>query len=485
MGNALATVALLAWPVLCLAFFARFRPPVAGMLCFMGSMLFLPEKVELKAPFQPLGKQEVAAIGAMLGVLLVGAARRRLVAAKPFFGAEIWIVFFMLGSFGTSMVNKEPIAPGSVVLPPLTTWEAVSVAVGDVYSCLIPFILGRALFQTRDDARTLLRGMQLGALVYFPFIFTEILLSPQMHNWVYGFAQHDFIQTMRAGGYRPMVFMGHGLGLTLFLAAAILAGFVLTLAKIPGIFRIRGRHMAIITLVVLIGCKSLGAAIFAFMFAGVLSFFSAKWQMRVLVLFALLVLFYPVSRAAEIFPHKEMIKALKDAAGEDRAASMEFRFVNEAKLAEHAGNKPIFGWGRFRRNMLFAPWSENPTSVGDGYWINIYGIRGAWGFICFFGLMLTPLFYVRSRIKKLTNSSDRYLLVGSCCILMMYTIDLLPNGLFTNFPVFFAGAIMGLAKGMTGSTQPQMQMQMQQVMVPTMPAPTFATPIAPTSRSSI
>ncbi len=449
MGNPLSNLALIAWPLVCLAAFARFKPTVAILIAFMGAMLFLPEKVELKAPFQPLGKQEFAAIGAILGVVLVGAARRKLIAAKPFRSAEVIVLVMMIGAFGTSQTNQEPLNYGMANLEPLTTWEAISVCFGHIYTYLIPFVLGRAMFTTRDDARTLLRGFQVAALIYVPFIMTEIVMSPQMHNWVYGFAQHDFIQTMRGGGYRPMVFMGHGLGLTLFLAAACLAGVILTLSKKPTIMRLKGRYLSMFLLVVLLGCKSLGAAIFAFLFTSVLHFFTPKWQLRVLLMFAGLIVAYPISRATEVFPHKEITQFIKDSAGPDRAQSLEFRFTNEADLSKHAAKKPIFGWGRFRRNMLFSPWKDEPVSVSDGYWIVIYGVSGAWGALCVFGLLLAPIFYLRGRLKRLTNSEDRYLLVGMGCMLMMYTVDLVPNGLFTNFPFFFAGALMGLIKGIS------------------------------------
>ena len=155
MGNPLSNLALIAWPLVCLAAFARFKPTVAILIAFMGAMLFLPEKVELKAPFQPLGKQEFAAIGAILGVVLVGAARRKLIAAKPFRSAEVIGLVMMIGAFGTSQTNQEPLNYGMANLEPLTTWEAISVCFGHIYTYLIPFVLGRAMFTTRDDARTL------------------------------------------------------------------------------------------------------------------------------------------------------------------------------------------------------------------------------------------------------------------------------------------------------------------------------------------
>ncbi|HEY1100300.1 MAG TPA: hypothetical protein VGF99_15285, partial [Myxococcota bacterium] len=133
MPNALAYLALLAWPVVCLAAFARFKPTVAVLISFMGAMMLLPEKTEIRVPFQPLGKQEMAAIGALLGTLLVGAARRKLWKAKPFLGAEVWVFVLMAGAFGTSAINKEPLSYGMTNLESLTTWEAVSVCVGDIY----------------------------------------------------------------------------------------------------------------------------------------------------------------------------------------------------------------------------------------------------------------------------------------------------------------------------------------------------------------
>jgi hypothetical protein len=209
----------------------------------------------------------------------------------------------------------------------------------------------------------------------------------------------------------------------------------------------------------------------------VLHFMTPKWQLRVLVGFAILVVVYPISRATEVFPHREIVQFIKDTAGPDRAQSLEFRFDNEAKLSAHAAKKPVFGWGRYRRNMLFeSPWRDEPTSVGDGFWINIYGVRGIVGFIALFGMLLTPLFFLRKRLSWLRSVDDRYLLVGLTCMLMMYTIDLLPNGLFTNFPIFFAGALMGLIRGITDAqaSLPQ-QTPMGQVPMGQMPvtAPGF------------
>lgn len=43
----------------------------------------------------------------------------------------------------------------------------------------------------------------LGVLWYTIPMLIELRLSPQMNVWVYGFFQHDFIQTVRYGGSLP------------------------------------------------------------------------------------------------------------------------------------------------------------------------------------------------------------------------------------------------------------------------------------------
>src|SRR5437870_12226972 len=50
------------------------------------------------------------------------------------------------------------------------------------------------------------------------------ILNPQLHLWIYGFRQHSFAQQMRDGGYRPLVFMQHGLMVAMWMAMTTLVG---------------------------------------------------------------------------------------------------------------------------------------------------------------------------------------------------------------------------------------------------------------------
>jgi hypothetical protein len=48
-----------------------------------------------------------------------------------------------------------------------------------------------------------------------------------LHTWVYGYFPHSFAQQLRYGGYRPVVFMGHGLLVALFAAIALISAVVM------------------------------------------------------------------------------------------------------------------------------------------------------------------------------------------------------------------------------------------------------------------
>src|SRR5439155_21163091 len=71
----------------------------------------------------------------------------------------------------------------------------------------------------------------IGGLVYVPLCWFEVRMSPQLHVWVYGVRHHAFVQQMRDGGYRPMVFMQHGLMVAMWMAMTSLIGCWLWKAK--------------------------------------------------------------------------------------------------------------------------------------------------------------------------------------------------------------------------------------------------------------
>ena len=102
--------------------------------------------------------------------------------------------------------------------------------------------------------------MVAGLIYSLPMLF-EIRISPNLQSWIYGFAPSDFIMTRRGGGFRPMVFMGHGLIAAFFMMTTAVAAAALWRTRA----RLQQVSMGVITTylgVVLILCKSAGAALY-------------------------------------------------------------------------------------------------------------------------------------------------------------------------------------------------------------------------------
>src|SRR5262249_2615201 len=149
------------------------------------------------------------------------------------------------------------------------------------------------------DLRNLLAAIAAAGLIYVPFALVEMRMSPQFHNWVYGYQQHSFLQTMRWGGYRPMGVMAHGLALARFVFVGMLAALIVSREK-RAIFGIPTKVAAAILFVTLVFCKSTGAIAFALIGLLVVLACTSRVRQAVAVVLAVIVLLYPVLRTADL-----------------------------------------------------------------------------------------------------------------------------------------------------------------------------------------
>ncbi len=123
------------------------------------------------------------------------------------------------------------------------------------------YFVGRCYMGDLPALRQLAVALLLAGLVYMPFCLLEIRLSPQFHNWVYGFYQHEFQQTIREGGaFRPMVFMQHGLAVAMFMACATLVGAWLWLTgALPRLLGMSTFWLTLALFITTVLCRSVGA----------------------------------------------------------------------------------------------------------------------------------------------------------------------------------------------------------------------------------
>lgn len=438
--NLFAYAALFLWVPVTLAAFSRLRPPLAAMVTLLGGVMFLPESVAVDPPLvPPMDKFSMTAVSALLGCLWK--APERLRAARPLRGIDALFLVVIGGTVGTVLTNGEPIVTGPVVRPGLTLYDAFAHGVKDVLTLYLPFFLARAMLRTRRDLADLMRVLVACGLVYSVLALIEVRLSPQLHRWLYGYHQMDFSMTMRFGGYRPMIFMLTGMAAAMFVLATTLAAWA----------RWRAGHgkpwVAVWLTAVLILCKSTGAIVY-----GVAAIPLVAWARRpraaLAAALAVLVLLYPALRGADIFPADTLV----DAAGlinEERSLSLWFRFDQEDQLLERARERLVFGWGSYSRNRVFDPDSGADLSVTDGNWIIEVGCRGLIGFLALYCVLAIPIFRAARRMGRIRRDEDRVLLAGLALISALFTVDLLPNGLFNDLPFFFAGAVAGLADGLS------------------------------------
>lgn len=437
--NVFAYLALFLWVPVTVVAFTRLRPPLATMVCVLSGVMLLPEKLAVDPPLlPPMDKLSITAVWAFLCCLWK--ARERIAAARPLRGLDALFLLVVIGNVGTALTNADPLVTGPVTRQGLTLYDAFAGSVKDVLSLYLPFLLGRAMLRTRRDLRDLMRVLAACGVVYASLALIEIRLSPQLHRWIYGYHQHDFSMTMRFGGYRPMIFMEHGLATAMFVLSTALAAWSRWRAGEAKPW------VAVYLTAVLVLCKSTGAIVYALFVVPVVAL-QTKPRMWLAALLALMVLLFPLLRGADVFPTDTLVEWAHNI-NEDRALSLWFRFDQEDQLLDRARERLAFGWGSYNRNRIFDPETGEDLSVTDGDWMIQVGTRGLVGFIGLYGILALSVVLAQRRLKRIPGRRDRLLLAGLALVSALQTVDLLPNGLFHFLPFFFAGAVAGLSDGL-------------------------------------
>ena len=455
----LAYLALLLFIPLSIAAMVSSRRPLAAIVAvYLGGLLFLPELVAFDFPLlPPMDKNGFAGAMALVGAVLMQRSKLRRV--RPMRGVDLFFLVILAGNIGTAITNPDVLAFGNdyfrydgkqvgfrITLPGLTLYDAVSMTVRDLVSVFIPFYVGRALFRTREDGEILLKGIVILCLVYVPLMLLEMRLSPQLHNWVYGYQPNKFAHAVRGSGFKPTVFLNNGLAVAMFVLAGTLSAAAL--------FKIRRNIMGIpgvgplsLLWVMLALSRNVGATVYSLAAVPTVLLSRGRLAMRMSFVLLMLVLAYPAARSSGVFPAYDLVEFVSKFS-EDRAQSINTRFTNEDDLYERAEERLWFGWGGYGRNRIYDEWGRD-VSITDGEWIIRVGSRGLVGFIGSFGLLLGPILVARRRWKRIPTSEERTILDAMTLIVALHAVDLLPNGMFTQMPYFLAGSLAGLAQGMS------------------------------------
>ena len=432
------------WVVAMLGVFPSFRPHRGVLFIVLNGMLFLPQLQE-EIALGPIHFNKFHAISyaALFGALMYDS--ERLVSWRPRWFDTAMLVWCLCPV--PSVLTNDPPPDGSSSMR-----DAFAQTWGQIVSYGVPYLLGRVYFTERANLRDFALGVILAAVVYTPFCLYEVRMSPQLHAKIYGYAQHDFGQTVRFGGFRPMVFMPHGLALAMFMTSATLIACWMWWAGALRWAAAEGKEVdkRLERVPLLLGpttvlLKSTGALGLG-LIGGATLVLGRLTGLRVwLVGLALLPTVYVVVRVTGTWTGESLVAAIGEYIEEDRAKSLEFRFTNENLLVEKALERPMFGWGGWGRNRVYEEDDGKDTTVTDGLWIIVLGDRGVVGLVALGSVLLFPVVRFAWLFPAATWSTRAVAPAAACTVVVaLWTIDCLPNGMVVPIYIVMAGALIGI-----------------------------------------
>ena len=314
-------LALFSWPLVVLALARKFPPALAFILAILAGFLLLPPTITYDLPLLPaLTKDSIPALSVLLLLALFrprlgGGGERPLLPQSRF----IWIatIGIAAGALATVVTNGDPLFYGPTVLPGMRLYDGLSQVLSAII-LLLPMLLARKFLATPETHVLLLKVLCIAGLGYSLLALFEVRMSPQLNQWIYGFFPHSFVQHYRSGGWRPIVFLNHGLVVSLFFCLATLAAA--GLSRLDG--QRRGSFLAATAwlLLTLVLTKSLGALVIALLLLPVVLFLGVRGQLIVACSVAVLVLSYPVARSSGFIP----IERILQEAGKNRPGAGRF-----------------------------------------------------------------------------------------------------------------------------------------------------------------
>jgi hypothetical protein len=282
----------------------------------------------------------------------------------------------------------------------------------------------------------------------------EARVSPQLHRQLYGFMPSSFLQQIRGGGYRPVVFLGHGLSVSAWMGMATLIS--LWLWRTRAASRVSGVPAGWVTAVLafcLVLTRSITGVLLTAIGAGVLWVVLLTRSTMPVLLLCLLPFGYVMTRAMDAFPTEPLVRAA-ELVSSARAQSLEFRFNNETILIKRAVERPIFGWGGWGRSRVYDQYGKD-ISVTDGLWIIAFGQRGVVGVVSLLLVFTLPVMLLARRLPAAAWTMPAYAPAAVAAALLLVTaINMLPNAPSDPITPAIAGGLAALALGLRSQTAP-------------------------------
>ena len=405
----------------------------AAAWSLLGGFLILPAGFKVDLPMlPPIDKNSVTVLSTLVLCFARGSPRPR---HSPGIFLPLAAAAYILAPVMASFDNSYELHVGNFSIPGHYFLDGVK---GALNNCIqvSALYLGLRFLSTPTGQRAILKTLVLVMLLYSLPMLWELRFSPQLNRIVYGFQQSDFLNAVRWGGYRPMVFLDQGLELALLVSMALIAACTLARCRIK-LLRLRSWFAVSYLVPQLVFCKTLGAGIYAIVLAPLALFARPATSIKVASVIMLIVCSYPAVRT--VVPVERVLGAAKQVS-ENRAESLATRLKNESILMGKANQKPLFGWGGWGRNRVYNAAYSKDITITDGGWIITFGTFGWFGYLGLFGMFAIPVLRLNRLVKQL-DREDALIAAGLALILTANIADMVPNANLMPLTFVLAGAI--------------------------------------------
>ncbi|MFH7320735.1 hypothetical protein ACHHRT_09005 [Desulfurivibrio sp. D14AmB] len=423
---------LIGWVPFTIFLFSTLKPHQAVLVSVIGGWLLLPVFSYNFQGIPTFDKHSAIALGLVLGGWLSGQRQKANFQWKIY---DLPMVLWCFSAIPTSLVNQ------------LGLYDGISGTFTKIMVWGIPYLAGRIYFTNHEALHDLCRGIVIGGLIYLPLCLYEIRMSPQLSNTIYGFFPHSFHQHARYGGYRPIVFMNHGLMVALWMAMATTVAFWLWRSRI--VEQIKGIPMGFIVMALAITtllCKTQNGILL--MFLGCSLYYVYRYTKTSLP-FTLLVLGIPaylVLRITGVIEMDNVASVMAHLVDERRIPSLLARLTQEDNFIRHTLNSPLFGWGTHQRNWPIDPETgRRVVRAIDPLWLINFSINGFFGLLAFLGaMMLGPWKVLGAMTNPTEKAADSMVIpLALSSVVIMFMIDCIFNGMINPVYIVSTGALIG------------------------------------------
>lgn len=434
----LVPLVMFAWVPVVLVVFATMRVKHRAVIAaYLIAWLFLPMAGYPIPGLPDYTKMNATSMGLMLAVMLFDSGRLTSFRLRWF---DLPMLVWCLVPFASAVSND---IGGSL---PNALYGGLSIALDHTFSWGLPYLIGRLYFVDLSSMRDLAIGIVIGGLIYVPLCLYEVRMSPQLHKMFYGFHAHSFAQTKRFGGFRPTVFMQHGLAVGLWMTTATLVAFWLwRSAVVRRVANIPMGWVFGVLLVTSLLVKSTGALALLLMGIGALVMVRAKPARLWLVVLLLIPVAYGVTRTTGVWQGEIVFELAAMTAGEDRADSFAGRLINEDLLIDRALQRPFLGWSGWDRSSVYDDRGQRVTTQ-DGMWIIALGQTGIIGLIGLYGVFLiAPAIALKRLPPRALNLKEFAPPIAMTTMLLLAAQDFLLNAMPNPIFMLMAGCSVNFA----------------------------------------